>query len=218
MQLIIKFLLILSLLGVGIMVALRYPISPEAQEEAEKTTPKELTCDADAITQEDYENLTLSGEFLEKQATQFETQKKYSLAIHKYNEAIAAYFKASKLPRESRTFEDIAELKQTHPKIMEKSARLLVQLGRTYTKLHKYENAADCFSMAIRFRIDKPNDAIAYLNRGDAYQRLGDRVKALEDFTTASDLFKEYKLLSYQKIADNRIKSLSSPTPTKSNH
>lgn len=214
---ILKLFLFSSLLAVGFVAIARYFIIEE-EKEAAKNPPKEQTCDADAISQEDYDSINISGEILEKQANQLVNQKKYTLAIRKYNEAIAAYHKESGLQREegAGNYDSIAALKEGYPKVMEKSAQMLVQVGRAYTQLQKHENAADCFSIAIRFRIDKPNDAIAYLNRADAYQRLGERVRALEDFTTASDLFKQYKLPAYQKIADDRIKGLMSSTPAKS--
>lgn len=196
-------------------VATPTPVAEQSETELPKP-PKEKSCEADAISEEDFQNISLSGEVLETQADRLVAQKNYPAAIRKFNEAIAGYYKASGLPADESKYKDIAALKQTHPKAMEKAAQLLVQVGRAYTQLQKFENAADCFSTAIRFRIDKPNDAIAYLNRADAYQRLGKRVEALEDFTTASDLFKQYKLPKYQKEADDRIKGLSSPTSTRS--
>ena len=52
-----------------------------------------------------------------------------------------------------------------------------------------------------------PNDAIAYLNRGDVYERRGAKDKAKTDFQQAANLFKKHNLPSYEKLAQKRLQA-----------
>lgn len=192
------------------------PIFLGGEDPSPSPTGEDKTCDADALNNQEMKGVTLPESFLEKQATDYESQGNHALAVKKHNEAMGAYMQKTELiDNDLSDFDSIAALKEKYPQELQRMAEYAVKIGRNYSQLQKYENAVHCFSRAMKFRINKPNDATAYLNRGDAYQKLGERDKAIEDFTTASALFKEYKLPTYQKIADDRIKGLSSPSPTK---
>ena len=57
--------------------------------------------------------------------------------------------------------------------------------GQEFIERENWDAAIDCFSMAIRL---EPDDAIAYHNRGVAYEKLGDKAKADADFAKADEL------------------------------
>jgi tetratricopeptide (TPR) repeat protein len=83
------------------------------------------------------------------------------------------------------------------------------KVGQSYAQLGKLESALDCFNGTLKVGILPPNDAIAYLNRGDVYERMGAKDKAKADFQQAANLFKKHKLPSYQKLSQKRLQAVT---------
>jgi tetratricopeptide (TPR) repeat protein len=89
------------------------------------------------------------------------------------------------------------------------SAEFSFKVGRAFAKTGKHEIAIACFTESLREKIDKPNDASAYLNRAEAYIAIGQKTKAIADLKLAANLFEQYKLPQYQKLATDRLRSIT---------
>lgn len=170
------------------------------------------TCYADALTGNEAKKITQDSGKLESAADKLAAASKHKDAIRKYNEAGAAALnefisdgRAKEMENYSGDVEDFRE--ENRPSI-QRSAGLNFKIGQSYTQLGKLESAIDCFNTTLKIGILPPNDAITYLNRGDAYEKIGNKIKAKADFQQAINLFKKYKQPTYQKISEQRLKSI----------
>ena len=192
------------------------PVSSDNKTEITKLEPGwEKTCYADALPEAEGRKITASFDSLEIAADKLAAAGKHKEAIRKYNEAAAAALNeaitdGSMEKMEIDTFlygKDDAGFREQHRPLIQKSAEFNFKIGQSYTRIGKYENAVDCFNSTLKTGILPPNDAIAYLNRGDAYEKMGTRDKAKADFQQATNLFKKYKLPSYQKLSEKRLQA-----------
>ena len=147
-----------------------------------------------------------SSENVEAEADQLEEQGKGEQALEKYSEAHTLYF--GELGRASGRalwgdFDATMDIN-----ISVGSPTFSFKVGRAFARSNQYSAAIACFNESLEGGISAPNDAIAHLNRGDAYERMGDKIKAKVDFQQAVNLFKKYKLASYQKTSEQRLKSI----------
>lgn len=175
------------------------------------------TCYADSVPESESSAITEDSGKLETAGDRLVAAGKYKQAIRKYNEASAAALNesiadGSALEMEIDTLlyskEEIEEFREKHRLLIQKSAESNFKIGSSYAKIGKYKNAIDCFSGTLKIGILPPNDAIAYLNRGDAYEKMGDKAKARTDFWQAVILFKKYKREAYQKISEQRLQKV----------
>lgn len=198
------------------------PSSPQASNspQAEVVDEKyQKTCYADALTESQGKEVTESSSTLESTADKLAIANKHQKAIKKYNEAAAAALNEEIADGSIEDMEISAiwhswrgeggeGFKEENRQILQKSAEINFKIGSSYARLRKYEQAIDCFSGTIKFGILPPNDAIAYLNRGDAYERMGDKVNAKADFQQAVILFKKHKQPTYYKLAQERLQAV----------
>jgi tetratricopeptide (TPR) repeat protein len=154
------------------------------------------TCEAAFLTKSEARVITESSQELEKQADNLLAVGSYELAVKKYAQVGAQILKENRL-----AFEQSADWK-----LLQRLAELQFKVGRSYAQLGKNENALNCFSQSLKYEIASPNDAMTYINRGDAYRNLGKVELARADYLKASELFKKYKLPEFIKIADDRLK------------
>ena len=187
------------------------PVPPQipiiSDKEAETTQLEagwEKTCYADTLTESEGRKITESSGSLETAADKLATSGKHKEAIRKYNEAGAAALNEAIADGSMENAEAEAFREKHHP-LMQKSAESNFKIGSSYARLGEYEKAIDCFNETLKGGILPPNDAIAYLNRGDAYERMGVKDKAKADFQQAANLFKKHKLPSYQKLSEKRL-------------
>lgn len=188
---------------------------PETQQILQEKYKK--TCYADALTENEGRKITESSSNLEAAGDKLAVAGKHKEAIRKYNEAGAAAMNeaiadGSALDMEIDTFlyskDEVEAFHEKHRLVAQRSAELNFKVGSSYARIKEYEKAIDCFNGTIKIGILPPNDAVAHLNRGDAYERMGDKIKAKADFQQAVNLFKKYKLASYQKTSEQRLKSI----------
>lgn len=177
------------------------------------------TCDELFLSEREARQIEESSQELEKQADKLFEMGSYQLAIQRYVEAsarLAVEHESSMLVRARAANADSREtFFAANSELVQKAAEIDFKRGRTYAQLEKYENAANCFSEALnRYKIAPPNDAMTYLNRGDAYRDLAKEDLARADYLKSLELFKEYKLPVYVKMADDRLKSVST-SPSK---
>lgn len=142
---------------------------------------------------------------VEDEADRLEENRRSQQALEKYSEAHTLYF--GELGRASGRalwgdFDATADIN-----ISVGSSTFLFKVGRAFAGNKQYSEAIACFSESLEGGILEPNDAIAYLNRGDAYERLGDTAKAKADFRQAVTLFKKYKQPTYQRISEQRLQA-----------
>ena len=191
--------------------------SPKATPVEETINEKyKNTCYADALTESEAQEITEKSKNLEAVADKLVAEGKNKEAIRKYNEASAALL--NEAIADGTTFdmefsailhgENIEEFREDNRPLIQKAAESNFKIGTSYSRLGQYENAIDCFNSVLTIGILPPNDAIAYLNRGDAYERMGDKVKAKADFQQAAILFKKHKQPAYQKMAEQRLQAV----------
>lgn len=144
---------------------------------------------------------------VEAEADELEEQGKGQEALNKYSEAHTLYF--GELGRASgrALWGDYSATMKIN--ISVNSPTFSFKVGRAFAKNGQYPPAIGCFTESLDEGISAPNDAIAYLNRGDAYERIGNKEKAKANFQQATNLFKKYRLASYKKDAEKRILSVS---------
>jgi tetratricopeptide (TPR) repeat protein len=167
---------------------------------------------------ENFEEIQVSE--ASKDSSSLEATADKLAAAGKHKEAIQKYIEAGKtLVDETEADGRMAELEVSamfgggtvedfqneNRAIFQNQAETKFKMGRSYTQLGKWEVAIDCFDRVINGGILPPNDAIAYLNRGNAHERMGVKDKARADFQQATNLFKKYKLPSYEKLAQKRL-------------
>jgi len=178
----------------------------------------EKTCYADALTESEGRKITDSSNTLEASADKLAAAGKHKEAIQKYNEAGVAALNeaiaddhAEQMDTDTLLYskEEIENFRDKHRPLIQKSAESNFKIGQSYAQLGQLESAIDCFNGTLKVGILPPNDAIAYLNRGEAYARIGSNDKAKTDFQQAANLFKKYKLLSYQKLSEERLRTLA---------
>lgn len=168
----------------------------------------ENTCDATFLTEKEAREIKESSQELEKQADKLLALGSYELAVKKYAEVSAQMLTENYSALEQAASEagNVKEFKSANLELLQRLAELQFKVGRSYAQLGKNENALDCFSQALKYEIEPPNDAMTYINRGDAYRDLGKVELARADYLKASELFKKYKLPEYIKMADDRSK------------
>jgi tetratricopeptide (TPR) repeat protein len=177
----------------------------------------ENTCSADALTQSQASKVSGSSKGLEATADKLAGVGKHKEAIRKYNEAEAVALNEAIAEGRRNEVEksvirhsgDLESFRKENRLGLEKSAGVLFKLGQSYAQLGKLESALDCFNGTLKLGILPPNDAITYLNRGDAYERMGVKGKAKADFQQAANLFKKHKLPSYEKLAQKRLQAVT---------
>jgi tetratricopeptide (TPR) repeat protein len=198
------------------------PSSPQANTSPQVEAINEKyqkTCYADALTENQAREITEKSNNLEIEADKLAAAGKHSEAIRKYNEAAAAALNEAIADGSaedveisalwhSGSNEGIEGFRKENQQILQKSAEINFKIGSSYTRLGQYEQAIDCFDGTIKTGILPPNDAIAYLNRGDAYERIGDKTKAKADFQQAAILFKQHKQPTYQKMSEQRLQAI----------
>jgi len=211
-----------SCLVVPVPIPIPLPISvPSEKSEIPNTGLEpgwEKTCEADALTENEGRKITENSKTLETAADKLVAAGKNKEAIRKYHEADAAALNeaitdgsAEEMDVDSSLYskDQVEDFREKYRLSTQKSAELAFKLGQSYAKLGKLESAIDCFNGTLKVGILPPNDAIAYLNRGDAYERMGARDKAKADFQQAANLFKKHKLSAYQQLAEKRLQTLS---------
>ena len=195
------------------------PVSSDKEIEVTQFEPGvEKTCYADALTESEGRKITKSSNSLEVLADKLVVAGKHKEAIQKYNEAGAAALneaiadgRAEEMDVDSSLYskDEIEDFREKHRPLIQKSAESNFKIGQSYAQLGQLESAIDCFNGTLKIGILPPNDAIAYLNRGDAYEKMGAKDKAKADFQQAANLFKRYKLPSYQKLSENRLQVIT---------
>jgi tetratricopeptide (TPR) repeat protein len=191
------------------------PPIPVTLDKEAKTTQLEAglekTCYADALTESESREITGSSESLETAGDKLAGAGKHKEAIEKYNEAGAATLNEAIADGRAESMEnytgDVEGFRKGNRPLIQKSAELNFKVGQSYAQLGKLESALDCFNGTLKVGILPPNDAITYLNRGDVYERMGAKDKAKTDFQQAANLFKKYKLSSYQKLSEKRLQA-----------
>lgn len=199
-------------------------ISPQEEEGAtQQTIDKKYskTCYADALTESEGRTITESSGSLELAADKLVAVGKHKEAIRKYNEAGAAALNEAIAGGTIEDIEDmevysilrgkdeVEDFRQKYRPLLQKLAESSFKIGGSYARIGEHEKAIDCFDVTLKTGILPPNDAIVYLNRGDTYERMGVKDKAKADFREAVNLFKKYKLATYQKQAENRLKNVT---------
>lgn len=171
------------------------------------------TCDAVFLSEKEARELKESSQELEKQADKLFAMGSYELAIQRYVEASAKLLVENELSLEDAAAQSdsVKEFFSANHGLLQRAAEIDFKRGQTYSRLEKNENALHCFSQALKDEIAPPNDAMTYLNRGDAYRDLAKEDLARADYLKSLELFKEYKLPVYVKMADDRLKSVSTP-------
>lgn len=173
----------------------------------------EKTCYAEALTQSQASKISESSESLENEADKLAVAGKHKQAIRKYNEASAAAMNEAIADGSAPDMEidtllyDKEDFRDKNRPLIQKSAESNFKIGSSYARIGEFERAIDCFNGTLKIGILPPNDAITYLNRGDAYLRTGDREKARQDFQQSADLFRKYKLPQYRRMALDKLKS-----------
>ncbi|MEG4807934.1 tetratricopeptide repeat protein [Microcoleus sp. F8-D3] len=177
------------------------------------------TCYADALIESEGREITEKSSTLEVAADKLAAAGKHKEAIRKYNKAGAAIMNESIADGTLENLdasaiwhswrgEGVEGFKKENQVFLQKTAEVSFKVGSSYARLEQYEQAIDCFNGTLNFGILPPNDAIAYLNRGDAYERMGDKAKAKVDFQQAATLFKKYKQPTYQKMSEQRLQAV----------
>jgi tetratricopeptide (TPR) repeat protein len=149
---------------------------------------------------ESSENVEVEGDELEEKGQGRE-------ALDRYSEAQTLYFGELGYASGRALFHgDLGAAFEVNTSIG--SPEFLFKIGRTFSKTGQYQAAINCFTESLEEKIASPNDAIAYLNRGDAYERMGIKAKAKADFQQATTLFKKYKQPTYQKVSEQRLEAV----------
>ena len=134
----------------------------------------------------------LTAKDYSKQGDKYYEQKKYQLALQKYNKAIEldpkftyAYNGRGKVYYYLRDYTRALAEYNKAIKLDPKFARAHVGRGWVYWKLNDYTRALSEFNKAIKL---DPNNAYAYSGRGGAYWKLNDYTRALSEFNKAIKL------------------------------
>jgi len=209
---------VIALLTCHSCLVVSTPVPPSAPVTLDKDTETtqlepglEKTCYADALTESEGRKITGSSESLETAADKLAAAGKHKEAVRKYHEAGAATLNEAIADGRADSMEnytgDVEGFWKENRPLIQKSAELNFKVGQSYAQLGKLESALDCFNGTLKVGILPPNDAIAYLNRGDVYERMRAKDKAKTDFQQAANLFKKHKLPSYEKLAQKRLQA-----------
>lgn len=170
----------------------------------EPVAPDCLTSLSKITVQKDEEK---SSKDVEAEGDKLEAQGKGQEALNKYSEAYLIHWGEKGYAAGRAMRGDPSASLEMNTSI--ESPEFPFKLGRAFAKVGKHEIAINCFTKSLEGKIDKPNDASAYLNRGDAHERMGAKGRAKKDFQQAANLFNKYKLPSYQKLAESRLQSVT---------
>ncbi|MEG4282121.1 hypothetical protein QUB68_03250 [Microcoleus sp. A006_D1] len=146
-----------------------------------------------------------SSKDVEAEADKLEEQGKGQEAINKYSEARLLHFRELGYSTGRALRGDISASMEVNMSV--KSPEFLFKVGRAYAKTGQHQIAISCFTESLDDKIEQPNDASAYLNRGAAYLNIGEKEKARQDYLKSADLFQKYKLPQYKKEALDRLGS-----------
>jgi tetratricopeptide (TPR) repeat protein len=174
------------------------PVPVTSDKEVSKTTQLEAgwkkTCYADALTESEGRKITGNSENLESSADKLAAAGKHKEAIRKYNESAAAALNEAIADGRAEKMDnyvgDVESFRAENRPFIQRSAEFNFKIGQSYAQLGQLESAIDCFNGTLKIGILSPNDAITYLNRGDAHERMGAKDKARADFQQAANLFK----------------------------
>lgn len=89
------------------------------------------------------------------------------------------------------------------------SSKFPFKVGQAFAQTGKHEIAITCFTESLSEKLLPPNDASAYLSRGEAYLATGEKLKARQDYQKSAELFQKYKLPQYSKKATDRLRSIT---------
>ncbi|MEG4294812.1 tetratricopeptide repeat protein [Microcoleus sp. C2C3] len=170
----------------------------------ETATPDCLTSLSKVTVQKDEDK---SSRDVEAEGDKFETQGKGQEALNKYNKARILYFKELSYATEKLKEGDQSAFMETNTSI--ESPEFPFKLGRAFAKTGKHEIAINCFTKSLKEKINPPNDASAYLNRGEAYLATGQKEKARQDYQKSVDLFQKHNLPQYKKMAADKLRSVT---------
>ena len=149
-----------------------------------------------------------SSKDVEVEGDKFERQGKGQEALNKYSEAYLLYLKeAGEAIGKSMSGGGPSDFSQKNASV--ESSEFPFKVGRALAKAGKHEIAITCFSETLGRSIAPPNDASAYLNRGESYLAIGQKTKARQDYQKAANLFQQYKLPQYQKMAADKLRSVT---------
>lgn len=188
--------------------------SSPAPQPSEIDEKYKKTCYADALTGSEGRKITESSDNLEIVADKLAASGKHREAIQKYNESSAAALNEAVADGTTSEMEidtflfGKEDFEAKYRPLIQRSVELNFKIGSSYARINKLELAIDCFDQTLKIGILPPNDAIAYLNRGDAYERMGIKDKAKTDFQQAATLFKKYQQPTYQKMSEQRLQAV----------
>ena len=209
----IAFLTCQSCLVVPVPIPLPIPVgSDEAETTVQAPETKKETCYPQAS---EPSQSSESSSNLELRADKLAADGKHGEAIEKYIEASKVL--VNEMEADGRMAEmevsamfgggSVEDFQNEHRAEFQEIVETKFKMGQSYSQLKKWEAAIDCFDRVINGGILPPNDAITYLNRGDAHERMGAKDKASADFQQATNLFKKHKLPSYEKLAQKRLQT-----------
>lgn len=191
--------------------------SGETEPNAQLPATRGKTCYPETFEPSKVSKTSESSNSLEATADKLAATGKHKEAIQKYIEAGEALVNEMEADGRMADMEisamfrggTVEDFQKENRAVFQKQAESNFKMGRSYTQFGEWESAIDCFDRTLNIGILPPNDAIAYLNRGDAYEKMGAKDKAQTDFQQAANLFKKYKLSSYQKISENRLQAVT---------
>jgi tetratricopeptide (TPR) repeat protein len=170
----------------------------------EPVAPDCLTSLSKITVQKDEEK---SSKDVEAEGDKLEAQGKGQEALNKYSEAYLIHWGEKGYAAGRAMRGDPSASLELNTSI--ESPEFPFKVGRAFAKTEKHEIAISCFTESLNNKITSPNDASAYLNRGEAYLATGQKEKARQDYQNAAELFQKYKLPQYQKMATDRLRSVT---------
>ena len=182
------------------------PVSSETSPSPSQQSSAPLDC-FDSLPDIPIEKIrkTETSEDVEAEADKLAEQGKGQEALDKYSEAYTLYFgELGRATGKALGQGDYSAAAEMNTSV--ESPEFLFKIGQAFAQTGKHETAIDCFTKSLS-EIEPPNDASAYMNRGDAYFNTGDKEKARQDYQESADLFRKYKLPQYRKIALSKLKA-----------
>ena len=170
----------------------------------ETVAPDCLTTLSKITIQKDEEK---SSKEVEAEGDKLEAQGKGQEALNKYSEAYILYQGELGYATGRAMRGDPSASIEINTSIAE--PEFPFKIGRAFAKIGKHKIAISCFSESLTRKIASPNDASAYLNRAEAYIATGQKEKARQDYQKSATLFQKYKLPQYQKMATDKLRSVS---------
>jgi tetratricopeptide (TPR) repeat protein len=148
-----------------------------------------------------------SSKDVEVEGDKFERQGKGQEALNKYSEAYLLFIREIGEAMGKSMSGGPSASTQPNPSVQ--SSEFPFKVGRAFAKAGKHEIAITCFGETLSRDIAPPNDASAYLNRGESYLAIGQKTEARQDYQKAANLFQQYKLPQYQKMAADKLRSVT---------